>query len=86
MIDTLLTDLQMGPPALLRVTRWQMVGIFGSTLLVAALGVWLIIRRGGTFGLDTPDSRRKFHEKPILRLGGAPIFVALMLGSLVAWW
>ncbi len=86
MIDTILTDLNMGPPALLRVTRWQMAAFFGGSLFVAALGVWFIIRRGGTIGLDTPDARRKFHEKPILRLGGAPIFVALMLGSLVAWW
>lgn len=74
----------MGPALPLRLTRYQMAGFFGAAFVVAAIGVWLILKRGGTLGLDAPDSRRKFHEKPIPRLGGAPIFVTLVLGTLAA--
>lgn len=51
---------------------------------MAAVGTWLILQRGGRIGLDEPDARRKLHEKPISRLGGAPIFLAVGLASLVA--
>ena len=53
-------------------------------MLVAALGAWWILKRGGTIGLDEPDTRRKLHDKAVSRLGGAPIFVAVGLASLVA--
>ena len=36
--------------------------------------------------MDEPDSRRKFHDKPVSRLGGVPIFAVLALGSVVAGW
>lgn len=57
---------------------------FGGALLVAALGAWWIVKRGGRIGLDEPDTRRKMHEKAIPRLGGAPIFLAVGLASMVA--
>lgn len=53
-------------------------------MLVAAVGAWWIIRRGGTLGLDEPDDRRKLHATAIPRLGGAPIFLAVGLACLVA--
>lgn len=75
------------PPRLpvLRVLTWgEMALYFGCALLVAALGTWLILKRGGKVGMDQPDSRRKLHAQAIPRLGGAPIFVAVGLASLVA--
>jgi UDP-GlcNAc:undecaprenyl-phosphate GlcNAc-1-phosphate transferase len=86
MTDLLPPELTMGPPLPLRLTRYQMAGFFGSAVVVAALGVWLILKRGGSLGMDAPDTRRKFHEKPIPRVGGAPIFLTLALGTAVAGW
>lgn len=47
---------------------------------------WVILRSRGTWGVDQPDSWRKLHEKPISRLGGLPIFIALLAGFLVMEW
>ncbi len=74
----------MGPWAPRHVSWLEMTCYFGGALLVAAIGTWWILKRGGRFGLDEPDTRRKLHEKAISRLGGAPIFVAVGLASLVA--
>ncbi len=74
----------MGPWAPRDVSWVEMVCYFGGAMLVAALGVWWIVKRGGRIGLDEPDTRRKLHEKAIPRLGGAPIFLAAGLASLVA--
>lgn len=74
----------MGPPAP-RVLAWpEMVMYFAGALIVAALGAWWIVRRGGSLGMDLPDQRRKLHAKAIPRLGGAPIFLAVGLASVVA--
>lgn len=74
----------MGPPAP-RVLAWpEMMMYFVGALIVAALGSWWIVRRGGSVGMDLPDQRRKLHDKAIPRLGGAPIFLAVGLASLVA--
>lgn len=74
----------MGPWAPRNVSWAEMAGYFTGTLLIAALATWWIVKRGGKIGLDTPDSRRKLHEKAIPRLGGAPIFLATGLACVVA--
>ncbi|MDB6006754.1 MAG: glycosyl transferase family 4, partial [Prosthecobacter sp.] len=77
-------DIQWGPWAPRHVSWVEMAFYFGGALLVAAMGTWYIVKRGGRIGLDEPDSRRKLHEKAIPRLGGAPIFLAVAVASLVA--
>lgn len=74
----------MGPWAPRQVSWLEMACYFSGALLVAVFGTLWILRRGGQIGLDEPDTRRKLHEKPIPRLGGAPIFLAVGLASLVA--
>ncbi len=74
----------MGPWAPRHVSWFEMGCYFGGAMLVAALGTWWILQRGGRLGLDEPDARRKLHEKAVSRLGGAPIFLAVGLASLVA--
>jgi UDP-GlcNAc:undecaprenyl-phosphate GlcNAc-1-phosphate transferase len=74
----------MGPWAPRHVSWLEMACYFGGALLVAALGTWWILKRGSRIGLDEPDSRRKLHEKAVSRLGGAPIFLAVGLASVVA--
>lgn len=85
MPDSIINSLpMMGPPAP-RLVSWLEMGLyFGGSLLVAALGTWWIVRRGSSVGMDLPDQRRKLHDKAIPRLGGAPIFLAVALASLVA--
>lgn len=68
-----------------RILSWEeLIMYFFGALLVAALGTWWIVRRGGSIGMDLPDQKRKLHERAISRLGGAPIFLAVALASLVA--
>jgi UDP-GlcNAc:undecaprenyl-phosphate GlcNAc-1-phosphate transferase len=75
-----------GPAAVLRFAKVEMLLFFTGALLVGALGVWWVVKRESKVGMDAPDSRRKFHAKPISRLGGAPIFAVLALGTAVAAW
>lgn len=84
MIEPPIPDIYKLPWAPRHVSWVEMTSYFGGALLVAALGTWWIVRRGGRIGLDEPDSRRKLHEKAISRLGGAPIFLAVGLACLVA--
>ncbi len=84
MIDPAPEDMYMGPWAPRNVSWGEMACYFGGAMLVATLGTWWILQRGSRFGLDEPDTRRKLHEKAIPRLGGAPIFLAVGLASLVA--
>lgn len=77
-------DYSMGPWVPRHVSLLEMSCYFGGALLVAALGTWWIAKRGGSIGMDAPDSRRKLHEKAMSRLGGAPIFVAMGLACVVA--
>ncbi len=84
MLDPSIQDNAMGPWAPRHVSWLEMACYFGGALLVAALGTWWILKRGSQIGLDEPDSRRKMHEKAVSRLGGAPIFLAVGLASLVA--
>lgn len=61
------------------------VAFFLGAFLVAWVGTLLVIKRQGTVGMDAPDGRRKLHDRPVSRLGGAPIYIALILGFDVAW-
>lgn len=84
MTETILPDLMMGPPAPLRLTRMDAGLIFGGATLVAAAAVFLVLKINLGIAMDAPDARRKFHAKPIPRLGGGPIFITLCLGTLAA--
>lgn len=64
----------------------EMWAFFAGALLISCLGTWLVIRRQGGLGMDAPDGRRKLHDRPVSRLGGVPIYLALMAGTLVAFW
>ncbi len=70
----------MGPPAPAMPHMPELALYFFLALLVSVLATVYIIRRKDGVGMDAPDGRRKQHEKPIPRLGGAPIFAALSLG------
>lgn len=73
----------IGPPAP-QMPLWpELTVYYVLALIVALVGTLYIVGRKGTIGLDAPDGRRKHHEKPISRLGGAPIFAALVIGSVV---
>jgi len=84
MLEPASQNIVMGPWAPRHVSWVEMVCYFCGALLVAALGTWWILSRRNGIGLDQPDTRRKLHEKAISRLGGAPIFLAVGLASLVA--
>ncbi len=73
-------DALMGPPAPVMPNVPELVVYFFLALGVSVVATIYILRRKGGMGMDAPDGRRKQHEKPIPRLGGAPIFAALALG------
>jgi UDP-GlcNAc:undecaprenyl-phosphate GlcNAc-1-phosphate transferase len=77
------TAAQMGPPAPAMPLIPELVGYYLLALVLSTIGVIYIIRRKSTLGLDAPDGRRKQHEKPIPRLGGLPIFMAMVVGVTV---
>jgi UDP-GlcNAc:undecaprenyl-phosphate GlcNAc-1-phosphate transferase len=65
----------------------MMMLVFTSAILLTGVGTVMILRQKGAWGMDPPDKRRKFHEVPIPRLGGLPIFVTLCLGyAFAAYW
>lgn len=81
MIAAILSDVMTGPPAPLVMPHMlELAAYFVTALLVSLTGTLYVLHRKGTIGLDAPDGRRKQHDMPIPRLGGAPIFAALMLG------
>ncbi|MCB1227493.1 MAG: undecaprenyl/decaprenyl-phosphate alpha-N-acetylglucosaminyl 1-phosphate transferase [Verrucomicrobiales bacterium] len=57
--------------------------LFTGSLLISVLGILLILKRPQLLGVDSPDGYRKQHTKPISRLGGLPIFIALCSGFVV---
>lgn len=71
-----------------RFFNWtEVIAFFLGALAIAWIGTLVIIKRVGRLGLDAPDGRRKLHDKPVSRLGGGPIFLALLVGVAVAvWW
>jgi UDP-GlcNAc:undecaprenyl-phosphate GlcNAc-1-phosphate transferase len=57
---------------------------FGTALLVSAITTMLLLKKHLTIGIDQPDNQRKLHDKAVPRLGGLPIFLALVAGTVVA--
>lgn len=55
---------------------------FGIALAVTPLVIELA-ERG--FGLDVADEHRKRHKKPVSRLGGVPILLAILIPSGLVW-
>jgi UDP-GlcNAc:undecaprenyl-phosphate GlcNAc-1-phosphate transferase len=83
----------IGPPDPKMPGNLEMLAYFATAAAITALCVLWVLRRSGVLGMDTPDGRRKLHEQPTSRIGGAPIFVSLLLGLAVmmvtqrmAWW
>jgi UDP-GlcNAc:undecaprenyl-phosphate GlcNAc-1-phosphate transferase len=70
----------VGPPAPWLPANLQIVGYFGAAAAITVLAILWLLRRNARLGLDAPDGRRKLHPAPILRIGGAPIFAALLAG------
>jgi UDP-GlcNAc:undecaprenyl-phosphate/decaprenyl-phosphate GlcNAc-1-phosphate transferase len=60
------------------------LGFFGVAGIVSALATIFILKYHQGMGIDYPDARRKFHVKPVSRLGGAAIFAALLVGMVLA--
>ncbi len=63
---------------------WIFLGFFSVAALVSAVITMFILKTQQGVGMDKPDARRKLHERPISRLGGAAIFGALTVGMLLA--
>src|SRR4051812_40343945 len=55
---------------------------FAGATALSWMVTWVLLRAKSTLGVDRPDHWRKQHEKPISRLGGLPIFMALTAGFL----
>ena len=85
MTDPTTPDLLNWPMNGVRLTRLDAALIFGGAVLVAAAAVFVVLKLNLGIAMDAPDSKRKFHEKPIPRLGGGPIFLTLCLGAIAAW-
>jgi UDP-GlcNAc:undecaprenyl-phosphate GlcNAc-1-phosphate transferase len=84
MTDLMFAEIPMLPWSPRSLSGGGLTLYFIGALVVSLLGTLWIVKRGGTVGLDEPDTRRKLHAKAIPRLGGAPIFLAVGLASLVA--
>ena len=57
--------------------------LFFGALAISTVSTWFILKRVRSIGIDAPEAFRKWHDKPISRLGGLPIFLALSAGFLV---
>lgn len=74
----------IGPPAPRLPPYLEMAAYFVAAAALTALCVLWLLRRKASIGIDAPDGRRKLHAGPIPRIGGAPIFVALLAGLAVS--
>lgn len=59
-------------------------GFFAMAALVSALATLFILKTQQTAGMDKPDALRKTHSRPVSRLGGAAIFLAVIVGMAAA--
>lgn len=80
MTEAAIPEALMGPPAPAMPLMPELAVYFFAALAVSVGATLYIIQRKSSVGLDAPDGRRKHHEKPIPRLGGAPLFAALVVG------
>jgi UDP-GlcNAc:undecaprenyl-phosphate GlcNAc-1-phosphate transferase len=76
-------DAIMGPQAPSMPQTLEMFIYFAVAVFISLVGTLLIVRSNSNIGMDSPDGRRKQHDRPISRLGGLTIFVVLILGVLV---
>ena len=68
-------------PSAVLMPDWPELALYALLVLaLSALGSWWIVCRRGRHGIDRPDGRRKLHEAPVPRLGGLPIYVAMVAG------
>ncbi|HYF34302.1 MAG TPA: MraY family glycosyltransferase, partial [Prosthecobacter sp.] len=70
----------IGPPEPDLPGKLEIAAYFAASAALTASCVIWILRKNAPIGLDAPDGRRKLHERPIPRIGGAPIFIALLIG------
>ncbi|MDZ4290221.1 MAG: MraY family glycosyltransferase [Prosthecobacter sp.] len=70
----------IGPPAPNLPGNAEIAAYFVAAAALTCLCVIGLLRRNAAIGMDAPDGRRKLHDRPILRIGGAPIFIALLAG------
>ncbi|OAI55365.1 hypothetical protein AYO49_05610 [Verrucomicrobiaceae bacterium SCGC AG-212-N21] len=59
------------------------LAIFAGSIFLSWAVTWSLLRWKGAWGVDRPDGGRKRHDRPIARVGGLPIFIALMTGFLI---
>ncbi|MEM1442838.1 MAG: MraY family glycosyltransferase [Verrucomicrobiota bacterium] len=64
---------------------WNITTVFATTFLVVVVGI-LLIRRFWRLphGVDGGDGVRKLQEKPVLRVGGLPLFLAFLVSYFVS--
>ena len=74
----------MSEVLLARSVGWTYLGFFGVAGVMSAVVTMFILKTQQGIGMDKPDARRKLHERPVSRLGGAAIFSALLTGMLLA--
>ena len=69
---------------LARSIGWVYLGCFAVAGVVSAVVTMFILKTQQDVGMDKPDARRKLHDRPVSRLGGAALFSALLVGMLMA--
>jgi UDP-GlcNAc:undecaprenyl-phosphate/decaprenyl-phosphate GlcNAc-1-phosphate transferase len=58
----------------------HLCAVFAASVVLCTLLTWLLLRYVKKLGVDQPDGGRKSHSRAILRLGGLPIFITLVVG------
>lgn len=72
--------LQLPGGLLAHISPVALAVFFAGSFSIATGVTWLLVRSRQKIGMDIPDARRKTHERPVSRLGGAAIFAALIAG------
>jgi len=69
---------------MLALPSYNTIIVFITAFSLCVAGTLAILKWQRGMGMDQPDQRRKFHDRPISRLGGLPIFLTLMVGFAIA--